>query len=122
MFSFFKKSRISYKITAEILANKKLLCYGDLFHKLNIFGNEVKKYHYKNIRCNKKTLDKIENFLRYNLLHTKNKYSKIYTEKKLASMFSFDCLIYAPFIDDSIKDDIIIKLLDNDKDFTNLNE
>ena len=118
---YFRKIEI-YKLTPAILHDKKILCYGDLYNKLNVFNSEVKKYHYKNIRCNVYTLKKIENLLKNNLLNTKNKYSRMYKEPKLLSILAFDNLMYAPFVDESVPNDCIIKLLDGHKKYIPIDE
>ena len=106
--------------------NKDIVCYDELYKALEIMKtvdkirseNNLGKYHYKNIRTNKKTCEKIEELLKYNLLNTKNKFKKRYKEKYLLSMFSMDCLMWSPFIQDDIKDDKIVIILPENKDFT----
>lgn len=110
--------------------DKTLVCYADLYKKLGIFLKleELKvvshesKYHYKNVRANEKTITKIEAALKNNLIKTKNKWSKVYKETKLTSMAAWDSLMFAPFCDNKIKDDVIVVLDPTNKEYTKLSE
>ena len=80
----------------------------------------IDKYHVDNIRCNSKTYDKIMQTLKYNVVKTKNKYSKMYKEQKLHSMVAFDSLMFGPSIREDIKDDYIKIILPGDKNYKNV--
>ena len=55
--NLFSKKTLSFKITNEVMKNKRILFYEDLFKVLGMTAaieelraeNENKKYHYKNI-------------------------------------------------------------------------
>ena len=67
-----------------------------------------------------KTYDKIMQTLKYNVVKTKNKYSKMYKEQKLHSMVAFDSLMFGPSIREDIKDDYIKIILPGDKNYKNV--
>ena len=122
---FKNKKHVFIRIDENLYKNKEIMCYIDLY---NLFGvmsyiedmvekSEFKKFHNKNIRANSITIKKFDDFIRNNLIHTKNKYSKIYKEKYLLSMAAIDALQWAPFIDNSLENDIIKIILPESKDF-----
>lgn len=122
---FKEKNCIFISITPEILNNKRNICYGELFKNTEIKkyidilinSSEIKKYHYKNIQANEQTILNLEKVMKKHLLTTKNKWSKLYKTKKLESIFSFDCLMYAPYKNDNIPNNKIKILLPGHKDF-----
>ena len=125
------KELMKFKINLnEFKDNKDIICYEGLYKALGIVEaidkirseNKLGKYHYKNVRANKKTCEKIEELLKYNLLNTKNKFKKMYKEKYLLSMFSMDCLMWAPFLQDDIEDNEIVVILPENKDFINVEQ
>ena len=124
--NLFSKKTLSFKITNEVMKNKRILFYEDLFKVLGMTAaieelraeNENKKYHYKNIRANNCTIQNLNGFLTNNLVYTKNKWSKMYKEQKLHSIASFNHLMWSPFTDNTIADDEIVVLKPNHKDFT----
>ncbi len=117
-----KKHYKDFIISTEVL-NKKPICYGDVFKILKL-DKEVEKlcldgkYHYKNIRANSNTIKLLDTKIEYNLLKTKNMYSKIYKEKALKTMAAYDRLMFAPKEDNTIKDNIIRILLPTHKNYT----
>lgn len=127
LFNIFKKKDETYHEfkVEKLYNNKKLYSWEDIFKETGLFetiknlneGNS--KYHYRNIRANEKTINKLDDMLLKNLIETKNKFSKVYTKEYLRKKHSMDSLCFAPSIDETIKDDIIILLLPNNKDFTN---
>lgn len=124
--NLFSKKTVSFKITDEVMKNKRILFYEDLFKVLGITTvleelraeNENKKYDYKNVRANNCTIQKINAFLTNNLVYTKNKWSKMYKEQKLHVIASFNQLMWSPFTDNTIADDEIIVLKPKHKNFT----
>lgn len=124
--NLFSKKTLSFKITDEVMKNKRILFYEDLFKVLGMTAaieelraeNENKKYDYKNIRANNCTIQKINAFLTNNLVYTKNKWSKMYKEQKLHVIASFNQLMWSPFTDNTIADDEIVVLKPNHKNFT----
>lgn len=126
LLNLFKNNKYVFiKPEEDFYKNKKIICYVDLY---NLFGvmpyiedmvekSEFRKFHNKNIRANNNTIKKFDDFIRNNLIHTKNKYSKIYKEKYLLSMAAMDALEWAPFIDNSLENDIIKIVLPESKDF-----
>lgn len=132
MFSFikflFKKTTKSIKLSNIIYNDKKIYCFGELYEKLGLDtyieemkkSNEFNKYHVDNIRCNSKTYTKIIQMLKYNLIKTKNKYSKMYKEPKLNTMVAFDALAFGPSIKEDIENDCIKVILPGNKDYKNV--
>ncbi len=124
--NLFSKKTVSFKITDEVMKNKRILFYEDLFKVLGITTvleelraeNENKKYDYKNVRANNCTIQKINAFLTNNLVYTKNKWSKMYKEQKLHVIASFNQLMWSPFTDNTIADDEIVVLKPKHKNFT----
>lgn len=124
--NLFSKKTLSFKITDEVMKNKRILFYEDLFKVLGMTAaieelraeNENKKYNYKNIRANNCTIQKINAFLTNNLVYTKNKWSKMYKEQKLHVIASFNQLMWSPFTDNTIADDEIVVLKPKHKNFT----
>lgn len=126
LLNLFKNNKYVFiKPEENFYENKNVICYVDLY---NLFGvmpyiedmvekSEFGKFHNKNIKANSNTIKKFDNFIRNNLIHTKNKYSKIYKEKYLLSMAAMDALQWAPFIDNSLENDIIKIVLPESKDF-----
>lgn len=117
LLKFFKKNNTlkEIKIKDIVFNNTKLCTFNDLFCALGA-DLEIKKlkeiskadtYHMDNLRMNQKTFDKIDNLLLTNLLSKKNKYARTYREKYLRTQHSFDSLIFAPRIDNSIQDDVL---------------
>lgn len=125
IFKWFKRNPTyrDFNITTDILKNKKIICYGNLFLTLGM-EDLVKnlcirgKYHYANIRANKNTIKSLDKVLEKNLCKTKNKYSKAYKEQALINMAAFDRLMYGPKEDNSLADNIIRVLLPNHKKYT----
>ena len=125
IFNWFKRNPTykDFTIMPDVLKNKKIICYGNLFLSLGMEDLVKKlcingKYHYVNIRANKTTIDTLDKMLEEHLCKTKNKYSKMYKEKALLNMSAFDRLMYAPKEDTTIKDNIIRVLLPNHKEYT----
>ncbi|MBR2240134.1 MAG: hypothetical protein IKO49_01100 [Bacilli bacterium] len=124
----FKKNTKILKISDVIYSDKKIYCFGDLYQKLGLDkyieqmkkSNNFNKYHVDNIRCNSKTYTKIMQMFKYNLIKTKNKYSKMYKEPKLHSMIAFDALAFGPSIKDDIEDNYIKVILPGDKNYRNV--
>lgn len=126
LFNIFKKKDKTYQEfeIEKLYNNKKLYSWEDVFKETGIFeiikslNKNDSKYHFRNIRANEKTINKLDDMLLKNLIETKNKFSKVYAKEYLKKKHSMDTLCFAPSIDESIKDDIIKLLLPNDKDFT----
>ena len=115
----FKNNTKLIKISDSIYSDKKIYCFAELYEQMKK-SNEFDKYHVDNIRCNSKTYDKIMQTLKYNVVKTKNKYSKMYKEQKLHSMVAFDSLMFGPSIREDIKDDYIKIILPGDKNYKNV--
>lgn len=119
-----KKEKLIY-IDKNIYKNKKLISFWDFYQAIGvntfieemIKQNNFKKYHYHNIQANVDTCKKIDDFLKNNLLHTKNKYSKHYTEKVLLNMAAMDSLQWSPKMEDDIPDDTIRVILPGNKKY-----
>lgn len=126
--SYFSKNEKIYKLSKEIFDDKKIICYYELYEKLGIMKNieemiqqnEFKKYHYKNIQANYKTIVKLDEFIRFNLVNRKNKYTRKYTKQCLANMAAMDGLQWAPKINNDLQDNIIRVILPNNKEFVNV--
>lgn len=124
----FKNNTKLIKISDSIYSDKKIYCFAELYEKLGLNkyieqmkkSNEFDKYHVDNIRCNSKTYAKIMQTLKYNIVKTKNKYSKMYKEPKLHSMVAFDSLMFGPSIREDVKDDYIKIILPGDKNYKNV--
>lgn len=106
---------IDFEITEDIYKNKKLLCLEDVYTELGMLPDlntvaglsSTEKFDYHNIRANKDTQDKIYDAIKYNLIKTKNKYSRAYKEKYLESMCAMNFLCFSPFTDNTIPNEII---------------
>lgn len=103
----------------------ELLCYGDLYDKsgivefINKIGKEDKlgKYHYKNIRASRKTIEYVENIMGDNIINTKNRFSKFYKKDYLKTRIAWDNFNFAPFTDNTIVYGKIRIILPKNKDF-----
>ena len=128
--SLFKKDEKLYTITKAILDDKKIICYYDLYTKIGIAvdieemikQNEFRKYHYQNIQANYKTIRKLDELIRFNLVNSKNKYTRMYNKQYLASMAAMDGLQWSPKVNNSLEDDVIRVILPNNKEFVNVTE
>ena len=127
LLKIFKKKNTfkEIKIKDIIFNNTKLCTFNDLFCALGA-DLEIKKlkdisktdtYHIDNLRVNQKTFDKIDNMLLKNLLSKKNKYARVYKEKYLRTQHSFDSLMFAPHIDNSIKDNVLYIIKPGNSEF-----
>lgn len=120
-----KRNRCEINISEAIYSDKHIYCFGDLYEKLGInkFIEEMKakntfnKYHIDNIRCNSITYNKLMEMFKYNLIKTKNKYSKTYKEPKLRTMIAFDSLAFGPAIREEVKTNYIKVILPGDKEY-----
>lgn len=138
MFSFitkiFKKIKCEpdfaiIKIDYSLLKKKKdVLGYEDVYKKIGVWNyilqlievNKFKKFHYKNIQANMNTYKKLQEILRDNLLHTHNKFSRMYKEKYILSMQAWDSLQWSPYTNETIQDDEIKIILPNNPEFVNV--
>lgn len=115
--NLFKKTYIDIDISS-LYQNKNIYVYSDLYTFYHMYSYLAEKnYHYTNIRANKQTVGLIESKLDENLFKTKNKYTKLYTSKYLQGMASMDKLIFAPYIDNTIKNNVIRILFPNNKSY-----
>lgn len=111
----FKKDSVYIHLPESIFKDKKILSYEDFYKKSGILEytekmrkeNKYNTYHVDNVRANNETQQKILAFITNNLITTKNKYSKMYTEKKLRVNISFEALIFGPSTDESVKNNYI---------------
>lgn len=126
----FKRNEKLYIITKTILNDKKIICYYDLYTKIGIIidieemikQNKFRKYHYQNIQANYKTIRKLDELIRFNLVNRRNKYTRIYNKQCLANMAAMDGLQWSPKVNNSLKDDTIRVILPNNKEFINVTE
>ena len=126
----FKKDEKLYTITKAILDDKKIICYHDLYTKIGIMidieemikQNKFRKYHYQNIQANYKTIRKLDELIRFNLVNSKNKYTRMYNKQHLANMAAMDGLQWSPKVNNSLEDDVIRVILPNNKEFVNVTE
>ena len=113
------------KIDPKIYKNKKIISFWDLYQVIGLSTlieeltkvSEFKKYHYHNIQANVDTCKKLDDFIKNNLVYTKNKYSKHYTEKVLLNMAAMDSLQWSPKMEDDLPDDTIRVILPTNKKF-----
>ena len=113
---------IDYK---PLKRNKNILTYESFYEAVGVWPylmemvekSEFKKFHYKNIQANTNTYKKIQEMLRDNLLHTRNKYSKHYKEKYILNMQAMDSLQWSPYTNNNLKDDEIKILFDNNEEY-----
>lgn len=119
------------KIKESVLNDTKLCCFGDLYEACGLtpYINKMKKasgikdnYHIDNIRMNQATYDTLCTLLKTNLKSKKNKWAKVYKDKKLESMFAYDTLCFGPYIDNSIKNNTICVILPGHKEFKTVND
>lgn len=120
------KTKKIINIPEEIYKNKKIYSHEDFYKELGLltYFEEMRKqskfdrFHIYNVRANYDTCMRIYNFIQDNLLHTKNKYSKMYKEKPLKMIAAQDFLIWSPKTTDTLKDNIIQVILPGDKEYT----
>jgi len=133
MFNFVKKifnktksDSVIIKIDYSLLEKQKdILNYEDVYKKIGIWNyiiqmaeeNEFKKFHYKNIQANTKTYEKLQEILKDNLLHTKNRFSRMYKEKYLLNSHALDSLQWSPYTNNKLNDDEIKIILPNNPEF-----
>lgn len=131
IFSLFKRNKFFVKISLskELYANKTLCTFSDLYEASGVVvyitemsKNQEGKYHVDNIRVNKKTYEKIKEILHTNILSKKNKWAKMYRSKKLETEHSFDCLLFAPKIDESVPNDVIYIYLPGHKEYKTIKD
>jgi len=131
--NFFKKKKdyIVFNIDFDKYTNNnKVLCYEDFYKVTGILetieeirkANNQGKYHYKNVQANSETYKKIEEVLKYNLIKTKNKFSKFYKETYLTKKFAWDCLMWSPYTNEKLQYGEIKILLPNNKEFVKVKE
>lgn len=124
---FFKhKFEKIINIPEDIYENKKIFSHEEFYNSLGLIEyfnkmseqNEFKKFHIYNVRANYKTQMKIYDFLKNNLIKTKNKYSRAYKEKALQMIAANDFLIWSPKTDENLKDNVIKIILPGHDDYT----
>ncbi len=126
----FKKDSIHIYLPESIFKDRKILSYEDFYKKSGVLEytekmrkeNKYNTYHVDNVRANNKTQQRILAFITDNVVNTKNKYSKIYTEKKLRTNISFESLIFSPSTDESVKDNYIKILKPFNKQYKQVTE
>ena len=126
----FKKDSVYIHLPESIFKDKKILSYEDFYKKSGVLEytekmrkeNKYNTYHVDNVRANNKTQQRILAFITDNVVNTKNKYSKIYTEKKLRTNISFESLIFSPSTDESVKDNYIKILKPFNKQYKQVTE
>lgn len=131
--SLFKKKNyfVDIKFDSEkYIKDKNVVCYSDFYTITGILDiikqqnveNNLGQYHYKNIQANKKTCEAIYNLLKYNLKNTKNKFKRMYKDEYLDKQIAMDNLMWAPFINDRVEDNVIKVLLPNHSEFMKVEE
>jgi hypothetical protein len=106
-------------------SNEPSIYFWDLYQKAGINTyieqmtklNEFGKYHYSNIQANYDTCIKLDKFVTNNLVNTKNRYSRMYTEKVLKNMAAMDSLQWSPKMQDDLPDDVIRIILPGNKKY-----
>lgn len=126
----FKKDSVYIHLPESIFKDRKILSYEDFYKKSGVLEytekmrkeNKYNTYHVDNVRANNKTQQRILTFITDNVVNTKNKYSKIYTEKKLRVNISFESLVFSPSTDESVKDNYIKILKPFNKQYKQVTE
>ena len=123
------KSFVKINLSKKLYANKTLCTFSDFYGEAGILvytaemsKNQGGKYHVDNIRTNKKTYEKIEGILHTNMLSKKNKWAKMYRPNKLETEHSFDCLLFAPKIDESVPNNVIYIYLPGHKEYKTIKD
>lgn len=123
--NLFKSNYKSIKITKDLFENKRICSWGEFFEASGVlkWTDEMQKaakeqtYHIDNVRVHPETLALLEAKLKENLFSKKNKYARIYRDKKLQSMHAFDNLMWAPKTDKKIAKQTVVIYLPGDKHF-----
>lgn len=121
----FEKKEVLITLNDSIFKDKKIISFWDLYQKAGINRyieqmtklNEFGKYHYSNIQANYDTCIKLDKFVTNNLVNTKNRYSRMYTEKVLKNMAAMDSLQWSPKMQDDLPDDVIRIILPGNKKY-----
>lgn len=123
------KSFVKINLSKKLYADKTLCTFSDFYKAAGILvyttemsKNQGGKYHVDNIRTNKKTYEKIERILHTNMLSKKNKWAKMYRSNKLETEHSFDCLLFAPKIDESVPNNVIYIYLPGHKEYKTIKD
>lgn len=85
-----------------------LFCFGDLYKRMGILelGAGVGGFinHIDQIRANKKTIDYIHDKFKANVMKSKDKRVKGYTDLYKERAVAWDFVLWAPFADETIPD------------------
>lgn len=129
LLNLFKKTQVYINITDEVFDNKKIYCFEEFYEALGLTpyiqkmqeANNNIQYDVRNIQCNSQTHYIICQFLKYNLLKTKNKYKRMYSDKALNSSLAFDSLAYSPKINENVTTNQIRVILPGNKEYKKVN-
>jgi len=85
----------------------KILQVSDFIDRMK---NDKEQYHSDNVQCNQRTKEKIRSFLQQNLVTTKNKHSKVYTQSKLEKLSNWDDFLFSPRTNNKLPNNYILVL------------
>ena len=117
------KKEVCFEIPEDLYKNKNILSFVDIYDSLGIENcinsiiakTKESKLEYSNIRANEKTIQKLYDLVKENVLKSKKK--NFLTEKVKETACAMDFLMYSPYTDSSIKDNTIIILKPNNKNY-----
>lgn len=122
------KKEVCFEIPEDLYKNKNILSFVDIYDSLGIENcinciiakTKESKLDYSNIRANEKTIQKLYDLVKENVLKSKNK--KFFTKKVKETACAMDFLMYSPYTDDTVEDDSIVILKPNHKKYKRYEE
>ena len=122
------KKEVCFEIPEDLYKNKNILSFVDIYDLLGIENcingiiakKKESKLDYSNIRANEKTIQKLYDLVKKNILEDKKK--KFFTKKVKETACAMDFLMYSPYTDDTVKDNSIVILKPNHKKYKRYEE
>ena len=122
------KKEVCFEIPEDLYKNKNILSFVDIYDLLGIENcingiiakAKESKLDYSNIRANEKTIQKLYDLVKKNILEDKKK--KFFTKKVKETACAMDFLMYSPYTDNTVEDDSIVILKPNHKKYKRYEE
>lgn len=122
------KKEVYFEIPENLYKDKNILSFVDIYDSLGIENcinsiiakTKESKLEYSNIRANEKTIQKLYDLVKENVLKSKKK--KFFTKKVKETACAMDFVMYSPYTDNTIEDDTIIILKPNHKKYKHYEE
>lgn len=122
------KKEVCFKIPENLYKDKNILSFVDIYDSLGIENcinsiiakTKESKLEYSNIRANEKTIQKLYDLVKENVLKSKKK--KFFTKKVKETTCAMDFVMYSPYTDNTIEDDTIVILKPNHKKYKHYEE